>query len=185
MPDFNKGDFTQQGVAGHVNANLRLNEKRLVNIDMTSNEEAEGCTIAGTVTDLLNDKVYNIGSGGGGGGDLPFCTVTVVNDQSSEVGIDSIDPETFLFQFPATQPAATCDCLGVYGLSETLEGYVLCNPFNIYTTEEPGIGCTVSDVTDLVNLEWAEVNEGFGMVKVIDTSKPASCTINYSVWHAS
>ena len=62
MPDFNKGDFTQQGVAGHVNANLRLNEKRLVNIDMTSNENDEGCTIAGTVTDLLNDKVYPIGS---------------------------------------------------------------------------------------------------------------------------
>ena len=42
MPDFNKGDFTQQGVAGHVNANLRLNEKRLVSLDLTSNEEAEG-----------------------------------------------------------------------------------------------------------------------------------------------
>ena len=65
MPDFNKGDFTQQGVNGHVNATVRLNEKRLVRIDMTSNEEAEGCTINGTVTDLLNDKVYNIGSGGG------------------------------------------------------------------------------------------------------------------------
>lgn len=65
MP-FNKGDFTQQGVAGHVNANLRLNEKRLVNIDMTSNEEAEGCTITGTVTDLLNNEVYNIGSGASG-----------------------------------------------------------------------------------------------------------------------
>lgn len=62
MP-FNKGDFTQQGVAGHVNANLRLNEKRLVNIDLTSNEEAEGCTINGTVKDLLNDKVYPIGAG--------------------------------------------------------------------------------------------------------------------------
>lgn len=73
MPDFNKGDFTQQGVAGHVNAILRLNEKRLVNIDLTSNEEDEGCTISGTVTDLLNDKVYNIESGGG---DEPeFCTL--------------------------------------------------------------------------------------------------------------
>lgn len=64
---FNKGDFTQQGVAGHVNAILRLNEKRLVNIDLTSNEEDEGCSIIGTVKDLLNNKVYNIGSGGGGG----------------------------------------------------------------------------------------------------------------------
>lgn len=79
MP-FNKGDFTQQGVAGHVNAILRLNEKRLVNIDMTSNEEDEGCTITGTVTDLLNDKVYEIGSGGGGSyDDLPMCKVTVIN----------------------------------------------------------------------------------------------------------
>lgn len=62
MPDFNTGDFTQQGVNGHVNATVRLNEKRLVNIDMTSNENAEGCTITGTVKDLLNNKVYNIGS---------------------------------------------------------------------------------------------------------------------------
>lgn len=83
MPDFNKGDFTQQGVNGHVNATVRLNEKRLVNIDMTSNEEAEGCTITGNVTDLLNDKVYNIGSGGGGGGGegyLPLCTANIINN---------------------------------------------------------------------------------------------------------
>ena len=86
MP-FNKGDFTQQGVAGHVNANLRLNEKRLVSIDLTSNEEAEGCTITGTVTDLLNDKVYNIGSGVSGNIEItengeninvaPYATATV------------------------------------------------------------------------------------------------------------
>lgn len=88
MPDFNKGDFTQQGVAGHVNANLRLNEKRLVNIDMTSNEEAEGCTITGTVTDLLNDKVYNIGSGGGGGGGVPekILTVTLIDPENTNIG---------------------------------------------------------------------------------------------------
>ena len=84
MPDFNKGDFTQQGVAGHVNANLRLNEKRLVNIDLTSNEEAEGCTINGTVKDLLNDKVYGIGSGGGG---LAILTATIIN----ETGYDLSD----------------------------------------------------------------------------------------------
>lgn len=86
MP-FNKGDFTQQGVAGHVNANLRLNEKRLVNIDLTSNEEAEGCTITGTVKDLLNDKVYGIGAGVSGNIEItengeninvaPYATATV------------------------------------------------------------------------------------------------------------
>ena len=107
MPDFNKGDFTQQGVNGHVNATVRLNEKRLVKIDLTSNEEAEGCTITGTVKDLLNDKVYGIGSGvsgnieitengeninvapyatatvnvsGGGGTEMLHCAATIVNN---------------------------------------------------------------------------------------------------------
>lgn len=63
MPDFNKGDFTQQGVNGHVNATVRLNEKRLVNIDLTSNEEEEGCTITGQITDLLNNIVYPLTPG--------------------------------------------------------------------------------------------------------------------------
>ena len=85
MPDFNKGDFTQQGVNGHVNATVRLNEKRLVNIDMTSNEEAEGCTITGTVKDLLNNKVYNIGSGGGGG-DFSTASVQVTFTEPSLKG---------------------------------------------------------------------------------------------------
>lgn len=57
MP-YNKGDFTQQGINGHVNATVRLNEKRLVNIDLTSNENDEGCTISGQITDLLNNIVY-------------------------------------------------------------------------------------------------------------------------------
>lgn len=91
MP-YNKGDFTQQGVAGHVNANLRLNEKRLVNIDLTSNEEAEGCTITGTVTDLLNDKVYNIGSGGGGGGgdEMLKTTMTLNNKTANTIRLSAV-----------------------------------------------------------------------------------------------
>lgn len=114
MPDFNTGDFTQQGVNGHVNATVRLNEKRLVNIDMTSNENAEGCTINGTVKDLLNNKVYNIGSApsgniaitantaegetlnvsqyatatvnvSGGGGEIPTLTITLTPAENATV----------------------------------------------------------------------------------------------------
>lgn len=62
MTDFNKGDFTQQGVDGHVNAKLRLNAKRYLDIDLTSNEQASGCTISGHVYDSLNDITYPIGS---------------------------------------------------------------------------------------------------------------------------
>lgn len=62
MTDFNKGDFTQQGVDGHVNAKLRLNAKRYVDIDLTSNERASGCPISGHVYDSLNNITYPIGS---------------------------------------------------------------------------------------------------------------------------
>lgn len=62
MTDFNKGDFTQQGVDGHVNAKIRLNAKRYLDIDLTSDEDASGCTIAGHVYDSLNDITYPIGS---------------------------------------------------------------------------------------------------------------------------
>lgn len=94
MPDFNKGDFTQQGVNGHVNATVRLNVKRLVNIDMTSNEEAEGCTITGTVKDLLNDKVYNIGSGGGGDDNIILPMTEVTWDGTGTGAQLPIDPVT-------------------------------------------------------------------------------------------
>ena len=210
MPDFNKGDFTQQGVNGHVNATVRLNEKRLVNIDMTSNEEAEGCTIAGTVTDLLNDKVYPIGSAPSGnieitentaegeslnisqyatatvnvaGGDLPFCTVTVVSDLDYEVNVSSINPETFIYQNPAIQPEDTCTCLGVYGLDSGF--YVVCNPVNIPDPVNPGIACLESAATDLVNLEWVEIYQGSGILKVIDITQPSSCTIPITAWQAA
>lgn len=89
MPDFNKGDFTQQGVNGHVNATVRLNEKRLVNIDLTSNEEAEGCTITGVVVDLLNDTAYEIGSGGGSG--LPTLALKIINSTGEEIRNASAD----------------------------------------------------------------------------------------------
>lgn len=62
MSDFNKGDFTQQGVDGHVRATLRLNEKRYVNLDLTTNENARGCTITGNVHDRLNNLDYPIGA---------------------------------------------------------------------------------------------------------------------------
>lgn len=62
MADFNKGDFTQQGVDGHVRATLRLNEKRYVELDLTTNENARGCTISGNVHDRLNNLDYPIGA---------------------------------------------------------------------------------------------------------------------------
>ena len=87
MSDFNKGDFTQQGVDGHVRATLRLNEKRYVNLDLTTNENARGCTISGNVHDQLNNLDYPIGAAPSGNIEItengeninvaPYATATV------------------------------------------------------------------------------------------------------------
>lgn len=142
MPDFNKGDFTQQGVAGHVNANLRLNEKRLVNIDLTSNEEAEGCTINGTVTDLLNDKVYAIGSGVSGNIEItenaeninvaPYATATV---NVSGGGGDS-DTATVTFKN-----------VGEPGSAFSISSVIVIKDGELYTDYD---GFTVEDTVDMV-----------------------------------
>lgn len=123
---FNKGDFTQQGVDGHVRATLRLNEKRYVELDLTTNENARGCTISGNVHDRLNNLDYPIGAAPSGnieitentaeplniaqyatatvnvagGGSLPVgkCTITIVNSAESTMNIDFGDSAIPLFR---------------------------------------------------------------------------------------
>ena len=90
MPDFNAGDFTQQGINGHVSATVRLNEKRLVNIDLTSNEEAEGCTISGQITDLLNNTTYSL-TPGPSGPDFVIPEQTVSTLASGYVAVEGVD----------------------------------------------------------------------------------------------
>ena len=171
MPDFNKGDFTQQGVNGHVNANVRLNEKRLVNIDLTSNEEAEGCTITGTVKDLLNDKVYAIGSGGGGGG-MPFLTATIVNNTG--YGLSNV---------------STCAPKAEYGVDFN-QTPILPNSTEIkeYLYEFMGDdsyiarlyfeGVGVTDVTiSYSNLVNCTFNQADGWLDITDPSENASATL--------
>lgn len=57
MP-FNKGDFTQQGVAGDVTALVRLNNKRIVKMVLSSDDESSNVDVAGTVYDDLNGETY-------------------------------------------------------------------------------------------------------------------------------
>ena len=86
MP-YNKGDFTQQGVAGDVSALVRLNEKRVMKVVLSSDDESDNCDISGAVTDLLNNEVYPIGAGVSGNIEItengeninvaPYATATV------------------------------------------------------------------------------------------------------------
>lgn len=120
MP-YNKGDFTQQGVAGDVSALVRLNEKRVMKVVLSSDDESDNCDISGAVYDLLNNEVYPIGAGvsgnieitengeninvapyatatvnvpQGGGLNLLHTTVTIINESS-----DTIQPDYMLFGY--------------------------------------------------------------------------------------
>lgn len=170
MPDFKKGDFTQQGVAGHVNANLRLNEKRLVNIDMTSNEEAEGCTITGTVKDLLNDKVYNIGSGGGGGGDLKYCEVTIVC--STPGNVTGLTPTN----------AAGILNLGSFQVNngDKIKCYYTLDEGDTVATLGPKDPSAVCRASEHVNC--TSVEEGAPYVLITDPTENSSFTLTVTNW---
>ena len=61
MP-YDKGDFTQQGINGDVSAVVRLNEKRVMKVVLSSDDESDNCDISGAVYDLLNGTSYSVGS---------------------------------------------------------------------------------------------------------------------------
>ena len=78
MP-YDKGDFTQQGVNGDVSALVRLNEKRVMKVVLSSDDESDNCDISGAVYDLLNGESYTIGS------TTPTGTITITENGT---GID-------------------------------------------------------------------------------------------------
>ena len=206
MP-FNKGDFTQQGVAGHVNANLRLNEKRLVNIDLTSNEEAAGCTITGTVKDLLNNQVYGVGAGVSGnieitengeninvapfatatvnvsgGGGFPTCEITLVPHErgSQFAGYNALSPN-FCLDANGKLMANIDDYqtnLVVNALYATVGG----SPIVTYNNMNQYLSeaDALASVTDKVNITAvAFENDGRYFVGIMptDDTLPSSCTM--------
>lgn len=127
MP-YDKGDFTQQGIDGKVSGGLLLNNKRDVDVLVSTNEEDSTLDlVAVTIEDHLNDlkyafwgenleagEVYEIGAGGGGDyGDLRWvipiqeCTLT---------GLE-------------TEP-------NIATVNENIQDYQLSIIFNIYYTED-------------------------------------------------
>lgn len=80
MPDYNKGDFTQQGIDGFVEGGLHLNEKRCLTARISTDENSAGLdSVEINIHDHLNDLDYTItgenlvvgeNTIGGGGGHL-------------------------------------------------------------------------------------------------------------------
>ena len=93
MP-YDKGDFTQQGIDGKVSGGLLLNNKRDVDVLVSSNEDDSTLGgVAVTIEDHLNDlkyaffgenleagEVYEIGVGGDTRLVIPSQTINQTND---------------------------------------------------------------------------------------------------------
>lgn len=87
MPDFNKGDFTQQGIANKVTLKARLNERRQVTLNLQSDVEEPNLIVSGNVHDELNTLDFPIGSAPSGNIEItengeninvaPYATATV------------------------------------------------------------------------------------------------------------
>lgn len=117
MADFNKGDFTQQGVDGHVRATLRLNEKRYVNLDLTTNENARGVTISGKVIDELNNLEYPIG------GVNPTGNIAITENTTEGVPLDISQYATATVNVPQGGGSVGC-AITIYNDDEESHGGV-------------------------------------------------------------
>ena len=78
MP-YDKGDFTQQGINGDVSALVRLNEKRVMKVVLSSDDESDNCDISGKVYDLLNGTSYDLG------GTTPTGTIAITDTSLTDV----------------------------------------------------------------------------------------------------
>ena len=206
MP-YNKGDFTQQGIAGDVTSLVRLNEKRTVKLTLSTDDASDNCDISGSVIDELNGKTYPIGAGVSGnieitengeninvapyatatvnvsgGSDIKTCAVTLVNDGTTPVsalGYNFIDSDGYYN--------------GVSGLdaNETRTMDLLIGKVEVMF--DPGnydYVCTITDFTGVyvsyannVNctVNYSELGTKTVNIVITDTTLPASVEIHFNV----
>ncbi len=177
-------------IAKAIDGNVELPTTDLIIDSLDAITKAYGGTPNDStlIVDKLDDIANNIGSGGGGGGDTggAYCTMTVVNNTLGGSSPLIIDPEDLSIKQVTAQPTESFAATVFYYYdAEDVQGYILVNPFFIEDEAFPGIAVNAADITDLVNLEFFEIYEGQGYIKVIDETKPSSCTVNLAVYSPS
>ena len=187
MP-YNKGDFTQQGVAGYVNGGLLLNNKRDVTARISTDEESAGIdSVDIKIKDRLNDIEYhitgenlsegeNVIGGGGGSGDLSISEVTLVSSDglnySTFVVMTQIDNFDYVTGVAINEESGfsynSLDLL-VNGEPQTVNVVIMPNKY-IYAACPPGVAINDYIVTGNAEVETVTV-EGTTMkiVKIYGT----------------
>lgn len=205
MADYNKGDFTQQGIDGDVTALVRLNQKRIARLKLSSDDETSGVNVSGYVFDELNGEKYPIG------GSQPTGTLNITENGTYDVSTyANANVEVEGGSFPMCTINVTPGSLlttlpsdSVFGLNEnyqvnhdyTLPITILC-PYDysafelnyyVYTLDSREILTSLySDTffTNLVNCSVETSVDGeftyFG-IKITDPTLPSSLTMNADV----
>ena len=177
MP-YNKGDFTQQGINGDVSALVRLNEKRVMKVVLSSDDESDNCDISGKVYDLLNGTSYDIGSGGGSGGDdVPVTTLTIINDTEYTQNLTYLPADTWIALFNGTplEPNEEGDFILTYANDGDMT-------FSSYGSV-PTADFDINDITGLDNItvvtDVADTDT-LWILSITDPSKPSARTVKLS-----
>ena len=174
MP-YNKGDFTQQGINGDVSALVRLNEKRVMKVVLSSDDESDNCDISGKVYDLLNGTSYDIGAGGGGG-EIPTLTITLkpAPDASvAELGaIASFNGTTYVkVPYSSISTDTNTEIIDLYYYLGSETTYMQYSAFSDIVT-----GVITGTYGDFVN---CALND-WGDLIIADPTLPSSCSITFT-----
>ena len=156
MP-YDKGDFTQQGYDGKVAGGLLLNNKRDVDVLVSTNEEDSTLDlVAVTIEDHLNDlkyaffgenleagEVYEIGAGGGGVS-YKKLTVHFVNTSESPCNVlpnpvDFVNDELCIITNSSVPANGTADLDFLYVYDEG--DYCVAFQTNIISSSD-AVNCT-------------------------------------------
>lgn len=180
MP-YNKGDFTQQGVNGDVSALVRLNEKRVVKVVLSSDDESDNCDISGKVYDLLNGTSYDIGSGGGGGGGVPMCKLTVLADGANSTTPDPQTGSVVIYNnlLQSSSIIIAGDSIEIYSPYAYQNSTYIVSYFSVsgYNTEAEAIA-SVTNLNNISVLAYQTETEFWYIILVVtNPALPSSATI--------
>ena len=160
MPDYNKGDFTQQGVDGFVEGGLHLNEKRCLTAKISTDEDSAGLdSVEINIHDHLNDLDYtfsgeNVIAGTSVIGQAPSGNIDITSTEQTNVA-EYATAQVVDENLVAGNIKKDVEILGVTG---TFEGGLapysatlfLFNGTNIAITEDDGVYVGILDLPNYV-----------------------------------
>lgn len=207
MPDYNKGDFTQQGYGGYVSGGLHLNEKRCLTAKISTDEQtSELDSVEINIHDHLNDLDYTITGENLSVGENALPSGNIVITENGEninvapyatatVNVENNIPFcTITFVNNTDNATSPADYASPYFARQYVEynenGYINADPisipahssgtFNMLYTCNSGYYLIVSFSESITISDYVNCEDEDGFPIVIDHTQPCSFTATLS-----